>query len=254
MLVHKRRLDVDLGELGLAVGAQILITIAAGDLVVLVYRRHHQHLLEKLRRLRQREELARVRAARYQIVPRPFRRRLRQRWRFDVPEALVFQKPSHMAGSVSAQLQTLQHFRAAQVQKAMLQTHVFAGIGVFVQLNGRRCRFVEHGEVYAEHFHRASLHVWIDGILGTPTNTSNQAQHVFVANPIGDFKAGRRVWIVDHLNDASAVADIQKDDATVIAPTVYPAEQLHRLAHLGQGDVATVVTTAGGSARFLCGR
>jgi nitrate reductase NapAB chaperone NapD len=54
---------VDLGELGLAVGAQVLVAEALGDLVVAVEARHHQQLLEELRRLRQREELPGVHAA-----------------------------------------------------------------------------------------------------------------------------------------------------------------------------------------------
>src|SRR3546814_1182080 len=62
----------------LAVGAQILVAEAAGDLVVAVEARHHQQLLEQLRRLRQRKELAGMRARRHQIVARAFRRRLGQ--------------------------------------------------------------------------------------------------------------------------------------------------------------------------------
>ena len=86
--VRERHLDVDLRELGLAVGAQVLVAEAAHDLEVAVHARHHQDLLEDLRRLRQREELARVHAARHQVVARALRRRLRQDRRLDLPEAL----------------------------------------------------------------------------------------------------------------------------------------------------------------------
>ena len=55
----ERHLDVDLGELGLAVGAQVLVAEAARDLVVALDAGDHQQLLEELRRLRQRVELAR---------------------------------------------------------------------------------------------------------------------------------------------------------------------------------------------------
>ena len=58
-LVDERHLDVDLRELGLAVGAQVLVAEAAGDLVVALDAADHQQLLEELRRLRQRVELAR---------------------------------------------------------------------------------------------------------------------------------------------------------------------------------------------------
>jgi hypothetical protein len=57
VLAQERGLDVDLRELGLAVGAQVLVAEALGDLVVAVEAGHHQQLLEQLGRLRQREEL-----------------------------------------------------------------------------------------------------------------------------------------------------------------------------------------------------
>ena len=52
-------LDVDLGELGLAVGPQVLVAEAAGELVVALEAGDHQQLLEQLRRLRQGVEAAR---------------------------------------------------------------------------------------------------------------------------------------------------------------------------------------------------
>jgi hypothetical protein len=51
--------SIDLGELGLAVGAQVLVAEAAHDLVVAVEAGNHQQLFEQLRRLRQGVELAR---------------------------------------------------------------------------------------------------------------------------------------------------------------------------------------------------
>ena len=56
-LAHERSLDIELRELRLALGAQVLVAEAAHDLIVAIEARHHQQLLEELRRLRQREEL-----------------------------------------------------------------------------------------------------------------------------------------------------------------------------------------------------
>ncbi len=52
-------LQVDLGELGLAIGAQVFVAEAAHDLEILVEAGDHQDLLEHLRRLRQGVESAR---------------------------------------------------------------------------------------------------------------------------------------------------------------------------------------------------
>ena len=48
-LVEERRLDVQLREFRLPVGAQVLVAEAAHDLVVAIEARHHQQLLEDLR-------------------------------------------------------------------------------------------------------------------------------------------------------------------------------------------------------------
>ena len=58
VLLDERHLEVELRELGLAVGPQVLVAEAAGDLVVALEAGHHQQLLEQLRRLRQRVEVA----------------------------------------------------------------------------------------------------------------------------------------------------------------------------------------------------
>ena len=63
LLVHKRHLQIHLGEFGLAVGPQILVPKAAGYLIVFVNPTHHQKLLENLRGLRQGVELALVHTA-----------------------------------------------------------------------------------------------------------------------------------------------------------------------------------------------
>ena len=73
---RERHLDVDLRELGLAVGAQVLVAEAPHDLEVAVEARDHQELLVELRRLRQRVELARVDAAGHEVVARALGRRL----------------------------------------------------------------------------------------------------------------------------------------------------------------------------------
>ena len=51
LLVHEAHLDIKLGELRLAVGTEVFIAVAAGDLVVTLHAGNHQQLLEQLRRL-----------------------------------------------------------------------------------------------------------------------------------------------------------------------------------------------------------
>jgi hypothetical protein len=85
--LHERRLDVDLRELRLAVGSQVLVAEAAGDLEVPVEARDHEDLLVDLRALRERVELALVDAARHEVVAGALRRGLGQDRRLDLEEA-----------------------------------------------------------------------------------------------------------------------------------------------------------------------
>ncbi len=85
------QLQIDLGELRLAVGAQVFIAEAARNLEVAVEAADHQQLLEDLRRLRQGVELARMNAARDQVIARSLGSRARHVRRLDLVEALARQ-------------------------------------------------------------------------------------------------------------------------------------------------------------------
>ena len=63
LALDERHLEVELAELELPVGAEILVAPARGDLVVAVDPADHAELLEELRRLGEREELARAAGA-----------------------------------------------------------------------------------------------------------------------------------------------------------------------------------------------
>ena len=89
VFVNKRHLDVELRELRLTVGAQVLVAEAAGNLEVTLVAGHHQQLLEELGRLRQRVPVARVHPAGNEEVARALRRRLRQDRRFNFEEVAL---------------------------------------------------------------------------------------------------------------------------------------------------------------------
>ena len=72
-----------------AVGAAILVAETGRDLEIAVEARHHDQLLELLRRLGQRIEFARIAARRHQEVARAFRRRRGQDRGLEFGEALL---------------------------------------------------------------------------------------------------------------------------------------------------------------------
>jgi hypothetical protein len=121
-------LHVELGELQLAIGAQGFVAEAARDLVVAVEARHHQDLLEQLRRLRQRVELARMHARRHQEVARAFRRGLGQDRGLDILETTRVQVTAQGADQAGAGAHLALHVGAAQVQVAILQADFLARV------------------------------------------------------------------------------------------------------------------------------
>ena len=109
--IDKAHLQVELGELRLAVGAQIFVAEAAGDLEVALDAGHHQQLLELLRALRQGVELARVQAAGHDEVACAFGRALEQDRRLDLQEVARRQVVADEAHDAVAQHQVLRHAR-----------------------------------------------------------------------------------------------------------------------------------------------
>ena len=70
LLLRKRHLQVDLGELGLAIGSKVFVAEASHDLEILLETRHHQKLFEDLRRLWQRVKHSGADAAWHQVIAR----------------------------------------------------------------------------------------------------------------------------------------------------------------------------------------
>ncbi len=123
--VGKRELQVDLGELRLAVGAQILVAEAARNLEVAVEAADHQQLLEDLRRLRQCVELAGMDAARDEVIARALGRRARHVRRLNLVEALARKIVADGQCDAVAHLDVGVHLRTAQVEVAIFQPHLF---------------------------------------------------------------------------------------------------------------------------------
>ena len=140
LLVHEGHFQVELVEVGgAAVGARVFIAEAGGDLEILVEARDHDQLLELLRRLRQRVELARMQARGHQEVARAFGRGSRDDRRLEFGEALVphpvADRPHHLRPQHDIVVQRL----APQIQEAIGEARF---LGVFLVAEDRQGKFV----------------------------------------------------------------------------------------------------------------
>ena len=112
-LVHVGHLHIELSELGLTVGAEVLITVAAGELVVTLDTGDHEQLLEELRGLRQGVPGTGHQTGRHHEVAGAFRGGLDEGRGLDLGEVHVFQRVAGGLSHVGTQLQIVLHGRAA---------------------------------------------------------------------------------------------------------------------------------------------
>ena len=222
ILVQERGFQVDLGKFRLAVGAQVFVAEAFGDLVVAVETGHHQQLFEQLRRLRQREKFARMHAAGHEVVARAFGGGAGQHRRFDVDEALRVQITAHAHGYLITQAQIALHHGAAQVDDAVLQAHGFADVFV-VNHKRRRGGGVQDFDFFGQNLDFAGHHFVVGSAFGAVAHAAGDAQNVFVAGGIGQSKRFGCVGVNHDLDDAFAVAQVDKNHTAVVAPAVHPA-------------------------------
>ena len=236
---REAHLQVDLRELKLAVGAQILIAEAARDLKIAVEARDHENLLEDLRRLRQRVELARMHAAGHQKIARAFRRDLGQNRRLDLQKALVAQALADGQRNVVAQAEVALHLRPAQVDVAVFEPDFFVLDGLFGRRKRRQPRVVQHQQLGRLNLDLAGRHLGIDGVRAAQAHLAHSGNHVLRPHLLAlQVAVGRQLLVQHNLRDAGAVAQIEKDQVAVVAAPVHPAHQDHLLPGVGGAQVA----------------
>ncbi len=221
VLREERGLDVELSELRLAVGAQILVAETAHDLVVTIEARDHQQLLEDLRRLGQREELAGMGAARHEVIPRSLGSCLREHRRLEVDEAVRVEVGAHRAGDRKAQPQPLRHNLAPQVEIAIAQAHFLAHL--LVELERQGLRAVQQLELTRHELHASRCEVGVHGARRSLAHPSRHADHELVAQPLGFREDRGRLRIEDDLQQPLAIAQVDENHPAVIAAAMHPA-------------------------------
>ena len=224
LLVDEGGLHVELGELELAVGAEVLVPPAAGHLVVAVDARHHQQLLEQLGGLGQGEERSRHQPGGHEEVAGALGGRAGQGGGFHVDEAGgVHGRPQgrHQPG---ANLEVLRHLRPAQVEVAVAQPEVLVDLDALVEREGRRLGLVEDLEAGGGDLHLTGGQVGIDRALGPGAHRALHPDHVLRPEPVGLGAAGG--GRVEHdLDETFPVAQVDEDNPAMIPTVGHPAAQ-----------------------------
>ena len=250
VLVDEAHLDVELGELRLPVGAEVLVAVAAGDLVVPLHPGDHQQLLEQLRALRQRVPLARVQPGGHHEVTRTLRGGAGQRRGLDVVEVVFGHHLVDDLGDLRAQHHRVVLARPAQVQVAVLQPRVLAHPRALVDLEGQRRGGIEHLKGADRDLHLAGGDVGVDVLGGAGVDHSGDLDAELVAQVV-DPGRGEVLIANHHLADPGGVTQVDEGDPAMVAALGHPAGEGDGLPDVLDTEGAGTVGAQHGSS-FLC--
>ena len=226
VLVDEAHLDVQLGELRLTVRAEVLVAIAAGDLVVALHPRDHEQLFEQLRALRQGVPGSGPQPSGHQEVAGSFRGRAGQRGRLDLDEVSLGQDGPRSLVHLAAQANGRSRTRAAKVEVAVLEPGLFADGDALVDLERQRGRRAQDLELGGNHLDLTGGQVLVGVALGAQAHLAGHLDAVLVTQVVRS-ALGEDLVTNDHLRHPRRITQVEEGHATVIAPTGNPP---------GQGD------------------
>ena len=233
VLLHEGRLDIQLGELGLTVRAEVLVPVAPGDLEVLLDPAHLKQLLEKLRGLGQGVPRARGQARGDQEVASALGRGTGKGGGLHLGEAVVVQQVARDPVDLGTQAHDARGLGTAQVQVAVLQASFLAHLHVLVDLERQRRGRVEHGELVHHDLDLTRGQVGVLVTLRTPLHGARHLQDVLVAQLM-------ELVLVPHhdLRHTGGVPQVHERHAAVVAAPADPARQRDGLSNVLGGQRA----------------
>jgi len=168
-----------LHEFELAIGTEVLVAEAPGDLVIPIDPTNHAQLLEQLGALRKRVERAGRQSTRHDKIPSTFWRRCNEHWGFDLDETLIVHRPTKRTVDFGANSQIALHALGTKVNVTMSETHHFVDLNTIVQLERRWFRDVENLDVTIADLDFTSRHVVVGCAIRTLTNCAGDSDHIF---------------------------------------------------------------------------
>ena len=168
ILLDERHLEVELIELaGRPIGARVLVAEAGRNLKIAIETRDHQQLLELLRRLGKRVELAGMNAARHQIVARAFRGARRENRRLILEKPLLDHAPPDARDHLRAQHDVAVDLVAAQIEEAVAEPLIFGNVLRARHLKRQRLGRRQHLEPIGDDLDAPGRQRRIDVLVGS---------------------------------------------------------------------------------------
>jgi hypothetical protein len=165
--------------------------------------------------------------------------------RIDLEEAELRERAAHRLGEPVAQLEVALERRTAQVVQAVAQPDRLLGVALLLDREGRRRRRVEDPQLGRHQLHAAARQLAVHGLRRAPLEDAAHGQHELAAQLRGALVGARRgVGPEHHLYEAAAVAQVDEDDAAVVAAALDPAREDQLAADEGFANLARAVGPA----------
>ena len=201
-----------------------------------------------LRRLRESVKLSRQQPAWDEKIARPFRRALGEDRRFDFDKTLLVEIIAGRFRHAVTNAQIARQLWAAQVEITVGQAQVFV-TDLPVKREGENLRAVQDRQARGQNFDLARGELGIFRSRQTRGDATFHLDDVFILQVMRSLRhLGILLRTEDDLGQAFAIAQVDKNDATVVAPGMDPAGQFDLLADIGGAkSVAVMGAIHGGS-------
>ena len=232
-------LDVDLGELRLPVGAEVLVPETAGELVVAFQAADHQQLLEQLRGLRQRVPGARAQPDGDHEVPGSLRRGSGQVRGFHVDETVLPHDVAGQVGRLRAEAQGSGRLGPPDVQVAVPQPDILAQLARALDGERQGAGLGQDLQAGRDHLNLPGRELRVLIALGPLAHLAGDPDAELGAQ--GVLGTVLALTAEHHLHHTARVAQVDEDHPAVVAAPRHPARQGDLFPGLGTAQRACPV-------------
>ena len=168
---------------------------------------------------------------------------------FHLNEALALEKAAGRLDRLGPHPQVVVHALAAQIEIAVAQPQLFAGVLLVVHRHGEgqiALHAVQHGDAAGQHFYGPRGQLVVQGFRWSGPHLAVHLQHGFAAQVFRNGKSlSSEVRVHCDLDGAAAIAQIDEDHPAVVSTPVHPAAELHSVVDVLLAQVAATVAAHG---------
>ncbi len=191
-------------------------------------------------RLRQCVKLARMKARRNEKVARSLGRGGRQNGRLELAEPLLPHPPPYRFDDSASPDDIGVHALATKIEKAIRKPDFFGIFLVTKHRQGQLARFRQHCNAGRIDLHQAGWKFGIFAAMRPDAKLAVNAHHPLGAKRLG-YPKGSDVGINNNLRQSVVIAQIDEQQAAVVADPMHPARQTNFLANLFRAQLAAIV-------------